>query len=99
MRNRVAVVVPYFGNLPSYFEYFIQSVLDQEFDLLFFSDINAPKTLPKNVKWNETTFSELRELIENKLDVKTNLRKPYKLCDFRPAYGIIFDDYLGGYDF
>ena len=27
------------------------------------------------------------------------IKRPYKLCDFRPAYGLIFEEYLKNYDF
>lgn len=38
-------------------------------------------------------------MIQKKYDFLVSLVKPYKLCDFRPAYGDIFSEYLEGYDF
>ena len=31
--------------------------------------------------------------------MKVKIEKPYKLCDFKPAYGKIFEDYIVNYDF
>ena len=47
---------------------------------------------------NQITEKE-REFIENKLKIKVDFSKPYKFCDFRPAYGVIFEDYIKGYDY
>lgn len=45
------------------------------------------------------TLEALRNLFENKLQMKICLNSPYKLCDYRPMYGLLFEDYLSGYDF
>lgn len=52
-----------------------------------------------NVKWYFKSFSELQELFQSKFDFPILLNTPYKLCDYKPAYGDIFSKYLGGYDF
>ena len=45
------------------------------------------------------TFNELRKLIQSKFDFEISLEKPYKLCDFRPAYGFLFEEYLKEFRF
>ena len=37
--------------------------------------------------------------IQSHFDFEISLERPYKLCDFRPAFGEIFADELAGYDF
>ncbi|HWH99303.1 MAG TPA: DUF6625 family protein, partial [Propionibacteriaceae bacterium] len=37
--------------------------------------------------------------IQGSFDFAISLERPYKLCDFRPAFGEIFADELAGYDF
>lgn len=44
-------------------------------------------------------WNECRRLISNKLKIKFQSPDPYKLCDIRPAYGNVFDDYIKNYDF
>lgn len=99
MNNKIALIVPYFGKLPRYFPLFMNSVKGKSFDVLFFTDIEAPKGLPENMIWHLTTFNELKVLFASKLDMEIGLSKPYKLCDYRPAFGHLFDSFLTPYQF
>lgn len=45
------------------------------------------------------TFSELTALISSKFDFTISLERPYKLCDYKPAYGYIFENYIKDYYF
>ena len=55
--------------------------------------------MPKNVKIVKTTFDGIKKQIQKKFDFKISLERPYKFCDFRPAYGYIFEEYLKEYDY
>lgn len=45
-------------------------------------------------------FNELKTLFQSKFDFKINLEKPYKIADYRPAFGYVFDKYLDSkYDY
>jgi len=44
-------------------------------------------------------FENMKQRIQNVFDFKIALERPYKLCDFRPAYGEIFEEEISGYDF
>lgn len=46
-----------------------------------------------------STLEKLKKLFESKLQMKICLNHPYKLCDLKPMYGVLFEDYLDGYDF
>lgn len=72
--------------------------MNTEIDYLIFSD-NTREDLPSNVKIINTTFDELKKQIQSKFDFDITLNAPYKLCDYRPAFGYIFDKYLKGYEF
>ena len=44
------------------------------------------------------TFEECVDIIHKKIgDVK--IKKPYKLCDMRPVFFVIFEEWIKGYDF
>lgn len=45
------------------------------------------------------SFDELKKHIEEKLELKLPNIAPYKLCDFRPAYGVLFEELVKNYDF
>ena len=45
------------------------------------------------------TFDEFKVNAARKLGFMPCLPSPYKLCDFKPAYGLLFEEYLDGYDY
>lgn len=96
---RKCIIIPYFGKFPNTIEAFILSCENnREFDWLIFTD-DEIKEVPKNVTIINTSLWEIKKLIENKLGIEISLKAPYKLCDYRPAFGVIFEEYLINYDF
>ena len=96
---KVALIIPYFGKLPNYFSLFQRSIeKNKEFDFLFYTD-QIIESHSKNIYVKNITFEELKRKIQNKFEFPISLEKTYKLCDFRPAYGDIFEDDLKGYDY
>ena len=55
--------------------------------------------VPPNVQVHYLTFDDLKKLVAPHLDFDFVLDKPYKLCDYKPMYGLIFQNWLKGYDF
>jgi hypothetical protein len=91
----------YFGKWPPYFHTYLKSCHhNPEIDFYFFTDCSS-NDLPgaDNVKFIPITLAEVRELASDKLGFPVSLQNPYKLCDFKPAYGKIFEDHLRGFDF
>jgi hypothetical protein len=64
-----------------------------------FTDDNSKFDVPKNVKIVYTNLRKIKEMAQNKFDFTISLEYNYKLCDYKPAYGLIFEDYLHEYDF
>nr|WP_156101202.1 DUF6625 family protein [Salegentibacter sp. Hel_I_6] len=46
-----------------------------------------------------TSLKDFNDLAEKKINLKINVVRPYKFCDFKPSFGVIFEDYLEGYTF
>lgn len=98
--KKICIVVPYFGKLPNYFKIWLKSVeSNPTIDFLLFLDDKSIYDYPSNVKIVYMQFDNLIEYIQEKFDFEISLKEPYKLCDFKPAYGYIFQDYLKDYDF
>ncbi|MFI5140412.1 MAG: DUF6625 family protein, partial [Sphingobacteriales bacterium] len=57
------------------------------------------KPLPANVKFVYKTLNDISNIAAIKLGFPVNIGDPYKLCDFKPAYGLLFSELLTGYDF
>lgn len=101
MSDKIVFISAYFGKLPWYFDYFLKScVYNENIDFLIFSDdILSKQKLPSNVRIVTVSFVEMKRLICEKLKIEVEFDNPYKLCDFKPAYGVIFSEYIQGYDF
>jgi hypothetical protein len=54
---------------------------------------------PPNVTVQLCEFADLAARIQSHFDFEISLQRPYKLCDFRPAFGEVFREELAGYDF
>lgn len=99
MKNAI-FIIPYFGKFNNYFNLFLNSCkYNCEYDWLIFTDDRTSYSYPENVTVHYMTFEEMKDLIQLKFDFKISLEHPYKLCDYRPAYGYIFESYIKGYPF
>ncbi len=98
--RKACFVVPYFGSLPDNFDIFLRTCeQNNDFDWLIITDDTAPHPYPKNVHVQYTTFDSLRNKIQAHFDFAIALPYPYKLCDFRAAFGEIFAEELREYRF
>jgi hypothetical protein len=99
--KRIAFVICYFGKLPWYFEYFVHSCkYNATIDFFIYTDDTLLMiVLPSNVKLVYTTLPEISLLFSEKLGFVVKISYGYKLCDFKPTYGLIFSDILKDYDF
>ncbi|GHU66204.1 hypothetical protein FACS1894184_03620 [Clostridia bacterium] len=72
--------------------------MNADIDFLILSDCDFRYiSIPNNVTIKKMQFSEIQQLVFEKTSGGV-LPNPYKLCDYRPAYGDIFSEYLQGYD-
>lgn len=97
---RIAFIICWFGKLPDYLPIWIKSCsYNNEYDFLLFTDDNININLPSNVYYRPFTKNEFLVRVRKIIDRKSKLSKPYRLCDFRPMYGKIFENELTSYDF
>lgn len=96
---KVVFIIPYYGKLPIYFNNWRFTALrNKQFDFLFFTDIEEIKE-EDNIHVVNMSFKQIREFIQSKFDFPIELNSSYKLCDFRPAFGYIFSEYIENYVF
>ncbi|MBA3283917.1 MAG: hypothetical protein H0U27_02500, partial [Nitrosopumilus sp.] len=88
------------GAFPWYFIYFIHSCrYNPSVDFIIITDNAAPTNLPDNVKFINKSLDSINQIAAQKLGFPVAINNPYKLCDFKPAYGFLFPDIIKGYDF
>jgi hypothetical protein len=93
------LVVPHFGQRPAYFPLVLRSMAaNPDVSWLLFTEQPVPDA-PRNVEVQLCEFEDLAKRIRSLFALEISLERPYKLCDFRPAFGEIFAEELAGYEF
>ena len=93
-------IIPYFGKWPDWMEFYMESCkANSDIDWLFFTDCPEPANKAPNVRFVHLTFDEYKKRVGETLNINFNPSSPYKLCDLKPAYGLIHQDEIAGYDY
>ena len=96
----IGIVICYFGKWPAWLTYFLKScAYNTTIDWLIFSDFKLPIQPKYNIKYHLLSKEHFNKLATRKLNFDINIEDSYKLCDFKPTYGKIFEDYLKPYNF
>ncbi len=99
--DKIAFIIIYFGKFNNYFQLFLNSCGFNKdvFDVFIWTDDNSSYEYPTNVKVIYTSFEEMKYMIQEKFNFKIEICSPYKLCDFKPAYGYIMYDFIRDYKY
>jgi hypothetical protein len=100
MAQEILLIMVHFGKLPPAIELTLETCkFNPHVQWLFVSDQVPPVSLSRNITFIRSSLEEFRKLVESKLGLNIPLRNPYKICDFRPAFGIIFSDHITGFTY
>ena len=95
---KIVVIFPYFGKLPvQYGMWRASALLNPSVDFLFFTDCEVEPA--SNIIVKSMSFDEFRKLAQKAFDFSIVLDRPYKLCEYKQAYGYILKEYIHNYDF
>src|SRR4030042_6359419 len=98
--SKLGVIVIYFGTLPKYFNHFLVSCsFNRQIDWFLFTDQERPISLSENVFYHNFDINNFNNIASEKLRFPVKISYSYKLCDFKPAYGLIFEDFLKGHEY
>lgn len=98
--SKICIVIPYFGKWPFWLNFFLASCRENPtVNWLIYTDCGIPESVPNNVKLVEMTYRKYCVLVSKRLGVIFEPANPYKLCDIKPALGLIHEEELSGYDF
>jgi hypothetical protein len=97
--GKALLLLPYFGSFGPWFPMYLQSLAKQRtLDLLLLSDC-VPPDLPVNARRVAMSFDEFRSLANTRLDTPVRLHRVRNICDLRPTYGLILEEFTGGYEY
>lgn len=98
-KNKKCIVCVYFGNVPNYYDLWLKSVhYNKDYDFVLVTDSIVPMS-EKNLTVINMELTSFEKLARKKLSMKLSISYSYKLCDFKPVYGIILQDYLADYEY
>jgi hypothetical protein len=93
------VISAYFGKLPYYFPLWRKTAkFNRDINWLVFTDKIASK-IDGNIQYVFTSLKEIEEIASDKLKSKIKLSRPYKICDLRPSFPLIFQEYIKDYEY
>ena len=96
----ICFLVLYFGKLPENFQIWLNSCkYNPTINWIIFTDDKTKYAYPANVSVIFTTFSEVQSTFQTYYDFQISLSNPYKLCDYKVAYGEVFQEYIKDFDF
>ncbi|MGN6196017.1 MAG: DUF6625 family protein [Ginsengibacter sp.] len=102
MTNKsIALIVCYYGKFPWYFSFFLHSCKynpDVTFYIITDNEVKGHE-IPQNVFIIKKSLQQFKQEATHKLGFEVKIDYPYKLCDFKPAYGFIFSEFIQPYDF
>ena len=98
---KICIITVYFGKLPNYISLWIKSVrLNSNIDFFLYTDDSIDTIeLPDNLHVIKLTLPQMKNLADKALNMSVCLDRPYKCCDFKPVYGLIFKDDICSYDY
>jgi hypothetical protein len=97
---RVCLVACYLGRPPGWIQYYLQScAFNPSIDFLIFTDQEDFPAAPRNVRVEPISTAQFNSLATSKVRVQVRLSHSRKLCDFKPAYGHLFEEHLAAYDY
>ena len=101
--KKIRLIIPYFGKLPKFFPYFLLTAQrNDKINFLIFTDQKVDQfelLNAENIEFKTLSFEDFREKVQSKFDFEISLKTPYKLCDYKVAYGFIFEEELKEYDY
>ena len=100
MNNKICIIGVYFGELPNYVNLWMKSAAYNSLIDFYLVTDQIVENLPANVILISMSIEEVEALAAKKLEITDiSIKYPYKCCDFRPAYGVIFEDYIRQYEY
>ena len=94
----IVIIFPYFGTLPIQYKMWrVSALCNPTVDFMFFTDADVEPA--KNIIVHKMQFCDFQEIIQKAFDFPITLDRPYKLCEYKQAYGYILQKYITKYDF
>jgi glycosyl transferase family 25 len=92
-KKPLILITTWFGELPHYFNIWLSTVKNQDYDILFITD-QIIDNCPNNVKTITISFADFNAHINRKSGYNVHLKNAAKLVDLKPMYGHLFEEFI-----
>ncbi len=100
MKKKILLIAVYLGKQPRWMDAYLRSCeKNPDVNWLLMVDWKELPKAPKNVKIKRITKKGLETLAKEITGARNILKNTYKICDYKPLYGILFQEDVRGYDF
>jgi hypothetical protein len=94
------LLCPYFGRWPAWMNFFVESCKwNPEVRWRFYTDCGEPENKAGNIDYVPISFDDYKALVRARLKIAFDPADPYKLCDLKPALGLLHEQDIAGYPF
>ncbi len=98
--GKICFIICWLGKLPGYLLIWLKTCEpNKEYTFLLFTDDSTFYPYPANVKYIPFSKKVFLARVKERLEENPSFKEAYRLCDFRPMYGVIFKEELAGYDY
>lgn len=96
----ICYVVVYFGKLPDTMKLWLKSCkYNSTINWLIYTDDTTEYDYPDNISVKYCSFNDFKVKVQMKFPFEIKIDTPYRLCDYKVAYGYILEEELKKYDF
>jgi hypothetical protein len=94
------LLCPYFGRWPAWMNFFVESCRwNPDVRWRFYTDCGEPENKAGNIDYVPISFEAYKALVRSRLGIAFDPGDPYKLCDLKPALGLLHQQDIEGYPF
>lgn len=98
--KKICYIIVYFGQLPDTMKLWLNSCeFNSSINWLIYTDDRNSYDYPSNVVIKRCCLEDFKKIVQRKFRFEVRIDTPYRLCDYKVAYGYIFEEELEEYDF
>lgn len=97
----IGIACCFFGKWPRWGDLFVESCRhNPTIDFYLITDCAPPRqTSSVNTRFVSLDLAGFNALASERLGIEVNIKRPLKIAEFKPTYGVLFKEYLEGYEF
>ena len=96
----IIILIDYFGKWPEWMPVFLASCeANPTVNWLFHTDCPIPEKHPSNVSFVSISFLDYCQHVSDVLKISFKPQDSYKICDIKPARGVLYADEIKNYDY